>query len=267
MALYEEALGRQHTVLGPDHPLTLKTRRGLAECHEQLGRTDPALATYRDVLERWRRTAGPTARETLVTLSGLAVCLQRSGDSAAAIEAFREAHAGLQAALGSGHPQTVGAAYSLANMYRDAERFGPAIPLYHAAAEHLLSPRNRSSPMALILIASVAHCYERERRHEAGRDRLREYLRVVQLRTDARRTERLNLLLALAKYLNRLRGYADAEAAVRDCMRNTPPDATPSAVALVRSQLGVALFGQGKYTEAEPELLAAYAEFDRLERG
>ncbi|VTR92462.1 serine threonine protein kinase : Putative serine/threonine protein kinase OS=Gemmata sp. Wa1-1 PE=3 SV=1: Pkinase: TPR_2: TPR_10: TPR_12: TPR_12 [Gemmata massiliana] len=266
LALYEQELGRQKAVLGADHPLTLKTMFGLASCHNLLGRTDLALATYRDVQRRWRKTAGPTARETLVTLSGLAACLHKSWDVDASTEASREVYAGLRVSLGPGHPQTALAAYNLANMYFDVGRFDQAIPLYRAAEGYLLPPRNRNTRQAIILITKLALCYERERMYEDGRDRLREYLSVVQLRPDVRGQERLSLLFSLAEALNRLRGYADVEAALRDCIRDYPPDAK-SPVALVQSQLGVALLGQGKCAEAEPVLLAAYEDLDRLERG
>ncbi len=77
------------TVLGPDHPDTLLSRREVAVALGWLGRWPDALTEYRGVAAAREQVLGPDHPDTLASRNDEAHCLQQLGRGTEAVELYR----------------------------------------------------------------------------------------------------------------------------------------------------------------------------------
>src|SRR5207253_2114799 len=106
---------------------------------------------------------------------------------------------------------------------------------------------------------------EREGVDAAGRTCLRELVRVTRAGPSDEGTDERDLL-TLAACLNRVGDYVDAEAVARECVVRPAPHPDERVAVWAHCQLGIALLGQGKFSQAEPHLSAGYDGLTRLEQ-
>jgi hypothetical protein len=114
--LHRTALAGCLDTLGPDHPDTLRTGRGLARCLYQLGSRDPAGVLLSDILDKSRRVLGADHPDTLSAASDLAVTLTASGLHTDALALCTDTLTRRRRVLGSAHPHTLASWHSLATI-------------------------------------------------------------------------------------------------------------------------------------------------------
>jgi hypothetical protein len=109
-------------------------------------------------------------------------------------------------------------------------------------------------------VNNLSDCYERLRQFDQAEVWRRKWLAVVRERSGADSPAYAAELAGLGLNLLRQSKWADAEAALRDCLtvreRKQPDDWTTFNT---RSLLGGALAGQAKFADAEPLLVQGYA--------
>ena len=86
-----EVLDIRRRVLGPDHPLTLRSMSNLADSLTKLGNWTDAEKLLRQALEIQRRVLGPDHPDTALSTYNLACVIAHQGKSTEALAMLREA--------------------------------------------------------------------------------------------------------------------------------------------------------------------------------
>jgi tetratricopeptide (TPR) repeat protein len=187
----------------------------------------------------------------------LGLSLNELGEQALAITVFERALATHSARLGPDHPDTLTSMNNLAMAYRAAGRLDEALPLFEQAATGMEKRAYRHEHAGGIIGTTVV-AYEaagQVARAEAWR---RKWLAHVKDTAGADSLPYAGELAALGLNLLQLKKWAEAEAALRECLiiRQQQPEAWTTFN--TRSMLGEALLGQQQSAEAEPLLLSGY---------
>ena len=251
--LMEEALGGMRARLPPDHPDALRAVNNLAAAYEEAGRPDRAVRLWEESVRVRRAKLGPDHPDTLRALASEAKGRLAAGDVGRAVALHEEVVPLLERRHGRRHPDTLRAIGHLATAYRAAGRADDALPLLEEAYRGRdLAPAPGVTRMLLD--------------HYFGAGRVGEAAGLVpELVADARRAlpagspSLAGVLAECGLVLLQAGAFADAEGILRECLaireRALPDDWRTSNT---RSQLGGALLGRGRPTEAEPLLVAGY---------
>jgi len=240
--------------LGPDHPDTLATLHNLAAAYAAAGRIPEAIALNERVRDGRIAKLGPDNSVTLDTLNNLAVAYWRAKQLDKSVPLFEDLLTRKEAKLGRRHPETQMAVANLGVNYKDAGRLNEAIPLLNEAYR-----ASREFPELRSFGAHLLDAYAK-----AGRSAEAAKL-VPEVLADARKTslkdspQLAGALGRIGLVLLQLKGYADAEPLLRECLairEKTQPDLWSTFNS--KSQLGGALLGHKKYADAEPLLVAGY---------
>src|SRR5262249_23687523 len=97
---FERAVALRSATLGPDHPDTLESLRGLGRAYGFLGRNVEGEKIFRQAMEGGRRTLGPEHVDTMDATFGVAVMQENLGHSDQAAALFGELLAVQQRKLG-----------------------------------------------------------------------------------------------------------------------------------------------------------------------
>jgi serine/threonine protein kinase len=252
--LLEETLKLSTAKLGPDHPDTLARMNNLALAYAPAGKPDLALPLSEELLKLTKAKHGSAHPATLSAMNNLATVYWFGKQLDRSIPLFEETLRGREANLGRNHLDTLTTVMNLGINYKDARRFKESIPLLeeaHRAAkkyprfswvgEPLLDAYGKSGESAKLVSL------------------------LQELSAEARRTlpkdspQLARQLATLGTSSIEGKAFVESEPILRECLairEKTQPDDWKTFN--TKSQLGGALLGQRKYTEAEPLLLAGY---------
>jgi tetratricopeptide (TPR) repeat protein len=133
--LLEEALQKQKTQLGPDHPDTLQSMNNLALAHMASGQFTKAVPLFEETLDKREATLGPDHRDTLLSMHHLALAYQGRGQLARAVPLYEEALQRQKTQLGPDHPDTLQSMNNLARAYLVSGRLAKVVPLLEETLE------------------------------------------------------------------------------------------------------------------------------------
>jgi tetratricopeptide (TPR) repeat protein len=254
IALFERVKGAWITQLGPDHHKTLTTLNNLAGAYTAGGRVREGIALYERVKGAQTARLGPDHADTLTTLNNLAATYWSTGALDRSVPLFEEVLKREEAKLGREHRLTQQTAANLGVNYKDAGRLDKAIPLLeeaYRARGRLPNLRPYGGPLL-------------DAYTKAGRSA--EAVKLAhEILADARKTapkdspQLAAVMATVSTALLQAKAYAEAESLLRECLAiREKNDRDGWTTFNSKVQLGAALLGQKKYTEAEPVLVAGY---------
>ena len=124
---YQQLCTRAHNSLGPHHPLTLDSQRGLAWALRRAGRVDESIAMFERVVADTGRILGEDHPNTPQAQRELAWALRRAGRVDESIAMFERVVADTSRVLGEDHPNTQRARVWLADALRREGRVDEAL--------------------------------------------------------------------------------------------------------------------------------------------
>jgi tetratricopeptide (TPR) repeat protein len=254
IALFERVKDAWITQLGPDHPKTLTTLNNLAGAYTAGGRLGEGIALYERVRNAQTARLGPDHPNTLTTLNNLAATYWSTGALDRSVPLFEEVLKREEAKLGREHPLTQQTAANLGVNYKDAGRIDKAIPLL----EEAYRARGRS-PKLRPYGGPLLDAYTKAGRSAEAVKLAHEFLADARKTTPKDSPQLAAAMATVSPALLQVKAYAEAESLLRECLaireKNDPNGWTTFNS---KVQLGAALLGQKKYTEAEAVLVAGY---------
>jgi serine/threonine protein kinase len=152
------AKGLERT-LGPDHPATLITLKGLAAAFQADGKLPEAIALYERIRDAEIATLGPDHLDTLITLNNLAAAYQTAGRLPEAIALYERVRDAPIAKLGPDHPKKLTTLSNLAGAYREVGKLPEAIALFERVRDAQIAKQGPDHPDTLITLNNLAGAY------------------------------------------------------------------------------------------------------------
>jgi serine/threonine protein kinase/tetratricopeptide (TPR) repeat protein len=259
LPLLQDNLQRYEAQFGPDHRATLIPRNNLAEAYRGADRIDEAIRLFVPTLKQMEAQIGADHPTTLSARHNLASAYWSAGRNDDAIRLHERNLKERETKLGVDHPDTQQTRNNLANAYEFAGRFADAILLYEQTLKQSEAKLGPAHPETVITRANLAKTYDRAGEYAKAEPLFRAALEQTRKRSGANAPLATALLSLLSLNLMHQHKYAAAEPLMRDCLDiriRTQPDHWTTFN--TRSQLGEALLGQKKYSEAEPLLVSGY---------
>jgi serine/threonine protein kinase len=259
LPLFKEAFDRRKARLGADHYLTLEAMNNLASAELAAGRLAEAIPLLEQAVAFMARKLGADDPTTLATKANLADAYRVGGRYSEALPLFKETIERQAAVRGRAHPDTLETMANLARTYQDAGQLADALPCFAELLKARTASLGAVHRETLLATCDLASAYvDAGRREEA-----------LTLFKEALSLGRQNLpgdvpILAAASSgvgtcLLQQGHFSEAEVPLREALALREKMAAGEWARFdVRSQLGAALAGQGKYDEAEAMLLAGY---------
>jgi serine/threonine protein kinase/tetratricopeptide (TPR) repeat protein len=157
-AEWARTLYRKH--FGANHPDTLTSMHGLANCYAALGRQDDALQLRGETLALMKANLGPDHPATLGAMNNLALSYGYLNRQADALKLHEETLALKKAKLGTDHPATLGSMHNLAGTYSALGRHAEALKLGQetvALMKDKLGPTHRATLNCMGSLAPIYH--------------------------------------------------------------------------------------------------------------
>jgi tetratricopeptide (TPR) repeat protein len=145
---YSAAVELGEKVLGPEDPVTLKSRYYRANVLAHQGRYPEAENEYRAVIKLQEEVLGPKDPNTLGTRNGLANALTDQHKNAEAENEYRAVIKLQEEVLGPEHPDTLGTRNNLASALADQDKYAEAESEFRAVIklqEKVLGPEHRDT--------------------------------------------------------------------------------------------------------------------------
>ena len=162
--ILKDAAEESGSILGADHPDTLRARNNLANAYREAGRLNDATPLLEETLKAQTQILGPNHPHTLASRNNLAIAYQAAGRLNEAIPLFEETLTTREELLGPNHPHTLRSRNNLAIAYQGAGRLNEATPLLEETLEALTRVLGPNHPDTLGSRNNLALAY-----HAAGR--------------------------------------------------------------------------------------------------
>jgi tRNA A-37 threonylcarbamoyl transferase component Bud32 len=257
--LHEATLKLFEARLGFDHPETLETRNNLAAAYWAAGRTAEAITLYESNLKLRDSRLGPGHPESLQGRNNLALAYMDAGRIAEAVTLLEPTLKQQESRLGPAHPDTLMTRGNLAAAYRDVGRTAEAIRLREATLKQQESQLGPDHPDTLNSLGGLARDYRAAGQLDRAVALFEQALRGLRAKLGPDHPRTLKFGPYLAEAYAAAGQHAKAEPVLRESLairEKAQPDDWNTFN--TRSQLGGSLLGQGKFTEAEPLILAGY---------
>jgi tetratricopeptide (TPR) repeat protein len=157
--LFERVLTGSRRAWGRRHPYTLRAMSNLAGAYRVAGDFARATKLHEKVLAI-RRRAGASDLKTLRSLNNVGLTHLEAGDLHRATPMLEEALAGLRAAFGDEHPQTLVTTSNLAIALRRSGRFDRAVPLFEKVLESRRRLAGDDHPTTLTSVNNLAFVHQ-----------------------------------------------------------------------------------------------------------
>jgi tetratricopeptide (TPR) repeat protein len=151
--------------LGTDHPDTLSSMHGLANCYDGLGRHADALKLREETLALMKAKLGPDHPHTLSAMHNLALSYATLGRHDEALKLNEETLALKKAKLGPDHPATLATMNNLALSHTALGRHAEALKLAQETLALTKAKLGPNHPRTLISMDSLAVIYHALSRH------------------------------------------------------------------------------------------------------
>jgi serine/threonine protein kinase/tetratricopeptide (TPR) repeat protein len=259
VALMEATLKQSQATLGPDDPDALTCANNLAREYLFAGQPEHGLRLAEQTLEKAKAALGPDHPVTLSSMNVLALAYQEAGRLDRALPLFTETLARRQSKLGPDHSETLGSMSLLGSAYVRAGRLDHAFALITQALEKQRAKLGPDHSDTLGSMNSLAFYYAKLKQHDQAEQLWREVAAIWKAKEGTDSPQYALIIRDLGMNLLQRRKPAEAEPHLRECLaifEKTQPDDWKTFA--LKYMLGLSLFGQKKYAEAEPLLVAAY---------
>jgi tetratricopeptide (TPR) repeat protein len=257
--LLSESLALRRRLLGPDHKDLAVTLVELGRVWEDGGRSAEAESVFREALAIRRKVFGDEHRETATSKSDLGLLLLGRGDLAGAEPLLRENVVTSQRLLGADHPNTATAKANLGLVLLAGDDFAQAEVTYR----EVLAAHGRSvgakRPEYAQTLNNLAAAVELQGRLDEAQALFEECLGIARPQLGDEHLRVVNYAVNLARVRIARNDAAATESSLRHALkvREQALAAGDWRIAQVQSLLAASLLAQGRYTEAEPLMLAA----------
>jgi len=166
LALGEQLLELQRTMLGPENPHTLQAMNNVALANEHVGKYDKAIAIYEEALARQRKVRGPEHPTTLLTMGNLAIAYGKAGQSDKAGALYAQTLELCRKVLGPEHLQTTQVMGNFAVHLMQVGQLEMAIPLQKETLEIRRKVLGPEHPYTLTAMSDLAATYQHAKQYE-----------------------------------------------------------------------------------------------------
>ncbi|MDX1567095.1 MAG: tetratricopeptide repeat protein, partial [Longimicrobiales bacterium] len=258
-ALYRELLSWSSDVLGEEHPMITAWENNLSAALRGMGRYEEAAEIQVRVLERRRATYGEEHGAVASALNNLANLYADLGRLQEANTALEEALAINRAVFGDEHPAVATNLNNLATMAWRRGDFQEALRIQQEALEmdrRLLGPEHEYVATDL---TNVGNYHLLLGQLDRAEEPLREGLELIRRTRGSHNANTANAAAAYADWLIAVGRADEAEVLARESLETRLALFAEDdlRVGYSRSTLGAALTLQGRYDEAESQLLRA----------
>jgi pentatricopeptide repeat protein len=265
--LHQRTLTAQRKAIGPEHSDTLVTQNSLAMDYREAGQLHEAIALHKQTLEAQLKTLPQDHPNTLYTLHTLAMAYCDAGRFDEAIRLFEQTLAARKAKLGPDHPETLVTQSSLGAAYQDAGQLERAIALHNQTLAAQQATLGADHPDVLITLNHLARASDQAGEGASAEARFGDVLKRRRASLGPEHPDVAATLFDLGENLVRRSKSSDAEPLLRECLaiyeKKLPQHWRRFEV---QNLLGASLLAQGKYADAEPQLIASYTELKARER-
>jgi hypothetical protein len=189
------------------------------------------------------------------------------GDPVAAEAELREVIAGRTRLLGENHPNTLASGHKLAKAILEQGRWAEAEPLLRSIVEAEKKVRGPEHSDTIVVRHSLARAILAQNRGARAAEAeviIRDILQVCNRRWPPTNPETLFVRLTLARSLLEQKKYRDAEAELRDALRDAASRPDAPRVLSLRHTLTQAMLMQGRWQEAQAEATRLLADRTRV---
>jgi hypothetical protein len=187
------------SVLGADHPLTLRHLNSLAANYEAQGDLRRAELLYKQCLVKRRLTLGATHPETLSSSNNLA-CLyvKQLQQLREAERMFKECLKSRQSIIGLRHPDTLSTINNMATLFLRSDKLDIAHDVYIDCTEECIEQLGRTHPVTIAAqenLQELVHQLQEQQQERVEQDReQRDGLFASDLQEDAENDARMEKL-------------------------------------------------------------------------
>jgi serine/threonine protein kinase/tetratricopeptide (TPR) repeat protein len=259
LRVFEATLEISKAKLGPEHPDTLISMNNLAYIYAKTDRLSDAIPLFEATLKLRKAKLGLLHPNTLNTMNNLAAAYEDAGQLDEALPLFKETLRLRTEKFGPDHPDSLASMTNLGNAYRDFGRLTEALPMLEEALKLSKVKLGTDHFDTLTTMNALGRAYLDAGQLYESRGLLEETLR---LRKDVLGSDHPDTLITmnlLTDVLLAAKRWPEAEKAARERLafrEKKLPDDWRRLQTMI--QLGCALIGQSKYTEAERYLLPGY---------
>ena len=218
---FERAVALRTATLGPDHPETLESLRGLARAYGFLGRNAEGEKLFRQAMEGGRRTLGPEHIDTMDAMFGVAAMQENMGHSDQAAAIFEELLAVQQRKLGPDDIRTLTTSSELASSLMSLGKYEEAARLYRSAADGEKRTVGREDPRTLATLNNLSVAYVHTGHMDQAEQLLSEIFQVKRRTLGEDHLDTLNTLGNLAMIQLDQRHLPEAEKLFRETVERS----------------------------------------------
>jgi eukaryotic-like serine/threonine-protein kinase len=246
--------------LGAGHHLSINALQNLAAVYSGAGK----MRLARDLLEQARDgivpILGPEHPSSLNILDSLARIYRAFGRTPEAVALAEQVRDARTLHLGASHPDTIYTIDNLGKAYEAANEPEKALAMFRRAAAGL-EKLDFAHAAARLIVYNICEALEQRNQSDQANLWRRKWMDATRRRDGPDSIQYANVLLHAGEDLLEHRP-AEAEPILRESVailhKKQPNEPT---IFHAQSTLGAALADQGKYAEAEPELLKGYEGF------
>jgi tetratricopeptide (TPR) repeat protein len=244
--------------LGPGHLDVGSSLNNLGLLYRDMGeyaRAEPYLVRSLKIKEDKLDRDHPKVAHSLNSLGNLYMDM---GQYAKAEACYRRSLTIRETKLGRDHPEVGRTVQNLADLYSAMGRYGLAEPLFQRALM-IREKLGKDHPQVAVSLSSLARLNNELGRPDKAEPLLRRSLQIREAKLGKDHVETLAALRDLADCLLRQDKVIEAEPLARSCLalrQEREPDLWTTFE--TKRLLGLVLFAQKKYIEAEPLLVAGY---------
>ena len=258
-AMFAQVLEVQRKVLRDGDPYMLAVMNNLATQYVNLGKYGEAEDLIRKVVESKKRVLGDRHPSTLLSENTWGVILRYTGKYQQAEQLLTTVTEARRESLGDEHMDTLASANSLALLYAAEGKYTDAEALLLQTAEVRRRALGEKHPQTFAALNNLAEVYEKENRLD---DAEKLFASIVEGRRKTLapgNTRTAQAMASLGRVKLRQQQYAQAEQLLGEALRVYRAAGEENWQRYyAESTLGAALLGSGKYSEAEPHLLAGH---------
>jgi eukaryotic-like serine/threonine-protein kinase len=259
IALFEHVLARRTAKLGRDDPETLITLHNLAVAYRSAFRFAEAVSLHEEELERSKKALPADHPDTLTAMDSLATAYLYVGELEAALPLFEESLKLRSAKLGANHSDTLTSKSDLAAAHQLSGRISEAVREFEEVLKQRQADPGLDHPETLRSMNNLALALREAGRSNEAVSMLEDVLdrRKAKLGVDHRDT--LKTMNDLAGLYLESRRWSQAEPLLEACLKlRESKQSADWRLFQTMSQLGEAMAGQNKQSDAEPMLIHGY---------
>ena len=259
--LCRKALVMRREAYGGDHPKVAEALNQLGLIHREQGESATAEEIFRQAVGIWQSAGEVTGGRPSglgVGLANLASILRARGERDEAEGLYREALEISRAVHGDEHTQVAAILHHLGRLARDRGELTAASELYQEALRIRLELLGKDHPKVAETLHNLAVVLRHLDQYERAESMYRDALRIHRDKLGAEHPRVAVTLQSMASVVALQGRYEEAEALARQALEILDPEHIWALAA--RAVLGSSLAGQGRFAEAEKQLLASYEQ-------